>query len=316
MGWFIRAAVFDEYIHSLFYEIIAVVDAMKGQDAAAYAGKYLYHHLESSAGFCAFREGIEEPCGIVLFSPHELRFLFVEESDNSQEIAESLFEHALSTERTEMKSSFIFSTFPAWKNHIDQDLLTPLMIRKDFRELHLLRLSMPVESEELARHLNNDAILNLKNQGCSMDGWRNRDHIRASKELIVRNPNPLIENLIIGSSNEGLDWLDEHIFIDEMGREISYSPECSSTVWHRDRLAGILLCSEKGWIHQIAVESSHQRKGIARAMMTRAHRALKVLKIPAMALSAYGENPAALSWYEKLGFSTTLEHSVFCWKKE
>ncbi|MGV8122688.1 MAG: GNAT family N-acetyltransferase [Candidatus Xenobiia bacterium LiM19] len=316
MGWSIRAAAFNEHIHSLVYQIMTEVEEMKGQDAAAFAGRYLYHHLKSSSGFCACMEGTEEPCGIVFFSPHELRFLYVDESDISKEIASSLFEHAISTVRADLKSSFIFSTFPSWISHLGQDLLTPLMAENKFTELHLIRLSASIESKEPARYLDDAAIKSLRNQGYSIDGWRSRDHLRISKELIVRNPNPLIENLIRDSSSEGLEWLDDHIFIDEMGREISYPPECSSTVWHRDSLVGVLLCSEKGWIHQIAVESPHQRKGIAQAMMTRAYQAMKVLKIPAMALSVYEESPAALSWYKKLGFSPTLQHSVWCLKKE
>jgi|GEM_PF-2398526 len=315
MGWSIRATAFNEHIHSLIYRIMTTVDDMKGQDAAAYAGRYLYHHLKSSSGFCACLEGTEEPCGMVLFSPHELRFLYVDESDISREIASSLFEHAISTIQGDMKSSFIFSTFPSWSSYTGQDLLTPLMAETGFREIHLIRLSAPIEGRETARYPDDAVIKSLISQGYTIDGWRSRDHLTISKELIVRNPNPLIENLFRDLSTEGLEWLDDHIFKDEMGRELSYPPECSSTVRYGKTVVGLLLCTEKGWIHQIAVDSSHQRKRIGQAMMTRAYKALKVLKVPAISLSVYEESPAALSLYKKLGFSPTLQHSVWCQKK-
>jgi GNAT superfamily N-acetyltransferase len=315
MGWSIAAASFNEQIHSLIYRILAEVDGLKGQDAASYTGRYLYHHLRASSGFCAYAEGSEEPCGIIIFSPHELRFLFVDECETPGEIAASLLEHALSSMQAELKSTFIFSTFPSWKGHLGQDLLTPLLRGKGFTELHLLRLSVPVDSEVLAGHLSGSALEKLNEQGYSIDGWRSRDHLNASMELIIKNPNALAGSLVTEASAEAIDWLNDHIFIDECGREAEYPPECSSTVWHKDRLAGVLLCSEKGWIHQIAVEYAYQRKGVAQAMMTRTYRALKVLRTPAMALSVYQESPVALEWYGKLGFSPTLEHSVWCWKK-
>lgn len=313
MGWSIRDASGEESIHSLVYRIMEEADSLKGEDHAQYTGKYLYRSLERDRALCAFAEGEKEPQGLMLFSGEELKFLFVLPGEFQEEIARSLFEHA--THRDEGKESgcALFSDFSAWKDVIGQDLMSPLLKELRYHELQLIKMSVSLDSQTLAGYLSCDFMEHLRASGYSLAGWKEQEHLDALLELLLQAPPQKVAALKAagGSDAEMKELLMKEILTGEVGQEYSYPAECSSVVIHREtgKVAGVLLCEERGWINRIVVSSGHQKKGIARAMMQKAYRALKVLEAASMGLIVYEENQPAFQWYGKMGFEPVSRHS-------
>lgn len=313
MGWFVKRLSDEENIHSLFYRIMEEADLHGGQDAAHYTGKFLYRNMKTCCGFCTFQEGDEEPCGVILFLPDELKFLYVADVEGKEEIAHSLLEHALDVQKD--SSCHIFSMFPSWKDTLGQDLLSPQMEEAGFKELHLIRVITPLDSSNLRESLSRDFLSPLKSAGYSFRGWKKKEHLSEVIALLLKNPSPLVAELFGGADQKGREWLERQLFTGDLGQEFNYPPECSTVVEFDSHIVGVFLCEERGWINQIAVDANHTRHGIASVMMQRAYKALKVLEAKSMALSVYRENPIAFSWYRRLGFEKTMEHPVWVWKK-
>jgi ribosomal protein S18 acetylase RimI-like enzyme len=313
MGYLIRELTADEEIHSLIYSAMEAADRNKDQEAAHRLGRYLYRNMEIGQGFVAYDEQSQDPCGLVLFLTREVRFLFVIDHPARDEIALSLVEHACAS--LKKGSEQIFSTFPRWKETLGSDPLSPQMASLGFTSLTLVDMDAPLLSPSLATCASAPYLDSLKAAGYAISGWKKGEHLRDSLLLLLANPSPLIEILFPERDERGLAWLEGQLFENEMGEERFYPPECSCAVACDSRLVGVLFCDEHGWINHIAVDAAHQRKGIGKAMMQRAIRALKVLEAPSLRLSVYEENPVALAWYEHLGLEARGRHSVWTWRK-
>ncbi len=59
----------------------------------------------------------------------------------------------------------------------------------------------------------------------------------------------------------------------------------------------------RGWIYYLAVDPDYQRRGMGRRMMEWAEAALKKRGCPKINLQVRTSNPAAISFYEHLGYS-------------
>lgn len=314
MGWFVKKCELDEPLHSFIYRIMEVADERRGENAARYASRFLYRNLQSCSSLCAFEEGDQEPCGILLFLPGELRFLFV--AGGGEEIARSLVEHAWESMCGDAPSRSLFSLFPSWKETLGQDLLSPILLERGFKELHLLRGEIALETPALEEYFSQDLKNPLKAAGYVISGWKKQAHLSRLLSLLIENPPPLVASLFEGDSPEARQWLEHQLFTGELGQEFHYPAECSSVAVHDSKIVGALLCEERGWINQIVVDGAHQGRGVARAMMQRCFNALKVLEADAMALSVFRENERAGSWYGKLGFKTAMEHSVWVLRRQ
>jgi ribosomal protein S18 acetylase RimI-like enzyme len=58
----------------------------------------------------------------------------------------------------------------------------------------------------------------------------------------------------------------------------------------------------RGWINYLAVDPARQRKGFGRALMDETARRLRALGCPKINLQVRGENTAAVSFYQRIGF--------------
>ena len=59
----------------------------------------------------------------------------------------------------------------------------------------------------------------------------------------------------------------------------------------------------RGWVNYLAVEPSHRRRGIGRALMDEAERRLGGLGCPKVNLQIRAENKEAIAFYERIGFA-------------
>jgi orotidine-5'-phosphate decarboxylase len=71
------------------------------------------------------------------------------------------------------------------------------------------------------------------------------------------------------------------------------------------RVVGTVLAGydgHRGWLHRVAVDPDFQKRGIGRALVIAAERALEALGCPKLNLQVRGGNEAVLGFYERLGF--------------
>jgi ribosomal protein S18 acetylase RimI-like enzyme len=60
----------------------------------------------------------------------------------------------------------------------------------------------------------------------------------------------------------------------------------------------------RGWVHKLAVDPAHQRKGIARLLMKSAELGLASKGCPKVNLQVRASNAAVVDFYEAAGYST------------
>jgi GNAT superfamily N-acetyltransferase len=311
MGYCVKALSLDEGIHSIVYSAMELADRNVDQAAAHHLARYLYRNMETCGGYCAYDEQSQDPCGFVIYVPDELKFLYMAAHPMENEIALSLLEHALHSMKE--KSDRIFSTFPRWKETLGSDLLSPHMEALGFNSLTLVNMSCPLSS--LAGFASAPHIEKIMEAGYELSGWKKGMDMDESLALLIANPSPLIQNLFPEPGKKGFEWMKSQLLEDERGDERFYPPECSCTVRIGAHLAGVLFCDEYGWINQVAVDAVHRKKGIGKAMIQRAVRALQVLEAPSLSLSVYEENPIARQWYERMGLAAVHSHRVWTWRK-
>ena len=73
-----------------------------------------------------------------------------------------------------------------------------------------------------------------------------------------------------------------------------------------DRVVGTVMAGydgHRGWIHRVAVDLGHRRRGIGSALMRHAEQALKDRGCPKVNLQVHASNAAVVAFYEALGYS-------------
>jgi len=311
MGWYIRNLDQKSDIHPLIYEIMARAEACAGEEGARKTGKFLYGVLPSSEGYLAFDEKGEAPCALLLFRNEEILFFYAMEEP--PELSRYLAEHAFL--ELKPRTGILYTLFPRWKEIIGQDLLSPCLSRHGFEALNLVRMEAKLDAQEVKEYFAADFSASIKAQGYTMDGFKQHLHQRELCQMLVQNPSPLVSLLFHEPSRKALEWCYRYSFLDTREREIEYPAECSSVILAGEKMAGAVLCDEQGWIQQVVVDSAHQGKGLAKAMVQKATRALPVLDVASMRLSVFRENPRPLEWYRRAGFAEISSHPVWGWSK-
>ena len=71
-----------------------------------------------------------------------------------------------------------------------------------------------------------------------------------------------------------------------------------------DLVATVMVGYEghRGWINYLAIAPEHHRKGLGRAMMTKAEGLLKQAGCPKVNLQVRGANDSAIAFYRRLGY--------------
>lgn len=97
-------------------------------------------------------------------------------------------------------------------------------------------------------------------------------------------------------------WNDPSRDIDrKMGRD----PEGFLVSIDGDEIVGSVMVGydgHRGWINYLAVRPSHQRRGIAKALMQAAERHLTELDCPKVNLQMRSDNEGATAFYESIGY--------------
>ena len=70
-------------------------------------------------------------------------------------------------------------------------------------------------------------------------------------------------------------------------------------------VAGVMAGYEghRGWINYLAVDPTHRRTGLGRAMMAEAERLLLAAGCPKINLQVRAENTGVIAFYERIGFA-------------
>lgn len=90
-------------------------------------------------------------------------------------------------------------------------------------------------------------------------------------------------------------------------QKLGYQPELFLVAADDGVVVGSLMAGydgHRGWIARVAVSASHQRQGVARAMMTEIERRLAALGCPKVNLQVNTPNAVVVPFYERLGYVT------------
>lgn len=71
------------------------------------------------------------------------------------------------------------------------------------------------------------------------------------------------------------------------------------------RIAGTVMAGfdgHRGWVHLVAVDSRHRRRGVGAALMRHAETLLDEMGCPKLNLQVRATTPEAVAFYESLGF--------------
>jgi putative acetyltransferase len=91
-------------------------------------------------------------------------------------------------------------------------------------------------------------------------------------------------------------------------------PGLSSVALDGERLVGGVLCGHdgrRGYIHHLAVSSSHRRRGVARSLVTRCLSLLSAEGIQKCHVFVFGENEEGRIFWERSGWPARVELVVF-----
>jgi ribosomal protein S18 acetylase RimI-like enzyme len=73
-----------------------------------------------------------------------------------------------------------------------------------------------------------------------------------------------------------------------------------------DAIVGTVMAGydgHRGWLNYLAVDPTHRRRGIGRALMAAAEAGVRALGCPKLAVQIRTDNRDALAFYERLGFA-------------
>ena len=93
-------------------------------------------------------------------------------------------------------------------------------------------------------------------------------------------------------------------------RFLSRNPDLSFVAMDGDALVGAALCGHdgrRGYIHHLAVASSHRRHGIGKSLVSRCMYALLRIGIPKCHLFTFGDNQGAIEFWNKIGWTERVE---------
>ena len=93
----------------------------------------------------------------------------------------------------------------------------------------------------------------------------------------------------------------------DIARKLRVNPELFLVVESCDQkiIGSVMIGYEghRGWINYLAVAPAFRRQGMGRALIVEAERRLRAAGCPKINLQVRPDNPGAISFYERLGFS-------------
>lgn len=112
----------------------------------------------------------------------------------------------------------------------------------------------------------------------------------------------------------GVERLWQEAFADDAPRntaamaipqKLAYQPELFLIATDAGVVVGSLMAGydgHRGWISRVAVSASHQRQGVARAMMVEIEQRFAALGCPKINLQVITSNATVVPFYERLGY--------------
>ena len=91
-----------------------------------------------------------------------------------------------------------------------------------------------------------------------------------------------------------------------IGLKLTVQPELFLVAVSDGRVVGTTMAGfdgHRGWLHRVAVHPDRQREGTGRTMMLEAERRLQAIGCTKVNLQVRSANPAAVAFYENLGYS-------------
>jgi ribosomal protein S18 acetylase RimI-like enzyme len=95
-----------------------------------------------------------------------------------------------------------------------------------------------------------------------------------------------------------------------LARFLTRNPGLSFVARDGDKIVGAVLCGHdgrRGYIDQLVVCESHRRQGIGRSLVSRCIYNLMRIGIRKWHLFVYEDNPGAIAFWHKLGWSERVE---------
>jgi ribosomal protein S18 acetylase RimI-like enzyme len=97
-------------------------------------------------------------------------------------------------------------------------------------------------------------------------------------------------------------WNDEH---KDIARKLAVQPDLFLVGTLEDRVVATVMAGyegHRGWVNYLAVDPGHQRRGLAKALMSEVERRLLALGCPKINLQVRASNPSATAFYTSLGY--------------
>ena len=113
-----------------------------------------------------------------------------------------------------------------------------------------------------------------------------------------------VYELWINTPGMGLNTTDDSY--DGIGKYLKRNPDTSFVAIEEGRIIGIILAGHdgrRGYIHHTAVLPEHRRKGIGKALLENAMKALEAQGISKVALVVFVRNEDGNAFWENMGFT-------------
>jgi len=110
-------------------------------------------------------------------------------------------------------------------------------------------------------------------------------------------------------STEGIELADTDS-PEGLARFLERNPGLSFVARDGDRIVGAVLCGHdgrRGYIDQLAVQEQYRRQGIGRSLVSRCVYNLMRIGIRKWHLFVFEDNPEAITFWSKLGWSERVE---------
>jgi ribosomal protein S18 acetylase RimI-like enzyme len=92
----------------------------------------------------------------------------------------------------------------------------------------------------------------------------------------------------------------------DIQRKLAVRPELFLVGVLEDRVVACVMAGyegHRGWLNYLAVAPEHQRRGLARAMVTEAERLLRAAGCPKINLQVRTSNTGVIEFYRRLGYA-------------
>ena len=126
------------------------------------------------------------------------------------------------------------------------------------------------------------------------------------REMTI-NDYPAVYNLWENSEGIGLSDADSKEGIRHF---LTHNPGLSYVALDNDQIVGAALCGHdgrRGYIHHLAVLSSHRKQGIGRSLVNRCVFALMQIGISKCHLFVFDGNQDAINFWNKVGWTQRVE---------